>query len=443
VAASAGAAGVGDPYFPDLGNGGYDVTHYDLNLTLDPAKNLLDAIATIRANATQALSRFNLDLLGLKLQTLKVNGVDAPFARDGRELVITPAKPIASGDAFTVTVLYVGSPEPRSTKALPIAVGWIATGDSTYVFNEPEGASTWYPVNDHPIDKASYTFHITVPDGVTAVANGDLVSQRPTGDGHTTWTYEETAPMASYLAQVAVGDFRIVTSDGPNGVKIRNAFAAQLADQAAVDFSRTADMLQLFTTDFGPYPFDVYGALVVNELNGYALEAQTLSLFDVSSVNGSVADDTVVAHELAHQWFGDSVTPASWKDIWLAEGFATYGEWLWQEHVDGTPVAASAKQSHDQLRGQPDSTRPGDPGVEHLFDVGAVYGRGALTLQALRVTVGEAPFFTILRTYASRFAGRNATTADFIAVVNEVAGRDLHDLFDAWLYREALPDLPS
>ncbi|MEY2432541.1 MAG: hypothetical protein QOC92_2266, partial [Acidimicrobiaceae bacterium] len=400
-------------------------------------------IATIRATATQTLSRFNLDLLGLKIQTLKVNGVDAPFARDGRELVITPATTIAAGEPFTITVLYVGSPEPRSTKALPIAVGWIATGDGSYVLNEPEGASTWFPVNDHPSDKATYSFHITVPDGVTAVANGDLVTQRSTGNGQTTFNYDANSPMASYVVQVAVGDYRIVTADGPNGVKIRNVFASQLADQATVDFSRTPEMLQLFATDFGPYPFDVYGALVVNELNGYALETQTLSLFDAGSVNGSVADDTVVAHELAHQWFGDSVTPASWKDIWLAEGFASYGEWLWREHADGTPVAISAQQTHDQLRQRPNSTLPGDPGVEHLFDVGAVYQRAALAVQALRLTVGDDAFFTILRTYISRFAGRNATTADFIAIANEIAGRDLQDLFDAWLYREALPDLPS
>jgi aminopeptidase N len=160
-------------------------------------------------------------------------------------------------------------------------------------------------------------------------------------------------------------------------------------------------------------------------------------------VDGTVADDTVAAHELAHQWFGDSLTPASWKDIWLNEGFATFGEWLWREHIDGTPVATSAQRVHDQLRASGDSTLPGDPGVDHLFDVGAVYERAGLALQALHTTVGDEPFFTILRTYVSRFAGRNVTTADFIAVVNQVAGRDLHDLFDQWIYREPLPDLPS
>jgi aminopeptidase N len=246
--------------------------------------------------------------------------------------------------------------------------------------------------------------------------------------------------MASYLAQLAIGDFHLTNTEGPDGVLIRNAFATPLADDATIDFSRTPEMLQLFATAFGPYPFDVYGAVVVNDRSQFALETQTLSIFDSSFVDGSVNGDDVVAHELAHQWFGDNVTPSTWKDIWLNEGFATYGEWMWREHVSGTSVAAIATSVHDQLNS---STLPGDPGVDHLFDVQAVYQRGALTLQALRATVGDDAFFTILRTYASRFAGKNVTTSDFIAVANEVAGRDLHDLFDAWLYREALPALPS
>lgn len=438
-----GAPGAGDAYFPHLGNGGYDVTHYALNLTVDPASNHIDGIATINATATQALSRFDLDLLGLEVYSLKVDGNDASFARDAGELVITPATTLPTGKDFVVSVLYRGSPEPRSTKSLSVAVGWIATGDSTYTLDEPEGASTWFPVNDHPSDKATYTFHLTVPSGLTAVANGDLVAQTQSADGkRTIFTYEEKAPMASYLAQVAVGDYQLETSDGPNGIKIRNAFASPLAVPAREDFSRTPEMLQLFADDFGPYPFDVYGALVVNDRTQLALETQTLSIFDSSYVNGRANDDVIAAHELAHQWFGDSVSIATWKDIWLNEGFATYAEWLWHEHTDGVPVATSAQRTHDSLPPQSD-VLPGDPGVEHLFDASAVYQRPAVMLQALRQTVGDDAFFTILRTWAARFAGKSATTNDFIALTNEIAKRDLHDLFDAWLYRAPLPALPA
>ena len=441
--ASAGAAGVGDAYFPGLGNGGYDVTHYALNLTVDPASNHVDGIATISATATQDLNRFNLDLLGLEVFTLKVDGNDAPFTREGSELVITPAKPLARGKDFTVSVLYRGSPEPRSTKAIPIAVGWIATGDGSFVLSEPDGASTWFPVNDHPIDKATYTFHLTVPSGITAVANGDLVATTPSPDGtHTTFTYEETAPMAAYLAEVAIGDYKVETSDGPNGVKIRNVFASPLATPAEEDFRRTPEMLQLFASDFGPYPFDIYGALVVNERTNFELETQTMSLFDSTLIDGNVKDDFVVAHELAHQWFGDNVSLSSWKDIWLNEGFATYAEWLWSEHTDGVSVQSQAQTAHDHLPASSD-VLSGDPGVDHLFDFGVVYTRPAVMLQALRMSVGDDAFFTILRTYLAKFAGKNATTEDFIGVVNEVAKRDLHGLFDAWLYAAPLPALAA
>ena len=443
MSATAGARGAGDAYFPDLGNGGYDVSHYDLDLTVDPQSNHLDGKATIKATATQDLSQFNLDLLGLQVSRLFVDGNEAAFVRDGGEMVVTPARPLTNGKDFTVDVTYAGAPEPKSTKALAVAVGWISTGDGSFVLSEPEGASTWFPVNDHPKDKASYTFRLTVPTGVTAVANGDLVSQARSADGaHTTFTYEATAPMASYLAEVAIGDYRVENSDGPDGVKIRNVFASPLAGPAQEDVRRTPDMLQLFASDFGPYPFDIYGALVVNERTQLALETQTLSLFDSSQINGDVSDDAVVAHELAHQWFGDDVSLSSWKDIWLNEGFATYAEWLWREHTDGVSVQSQAQQFHDKL---PSSSEvlSGDPGVDHLFDVAVVYYRPAVMLQALRLSVGDDAFFTILRTYVSRFGGKNATTDDFIGVVNEVAKRDLRPLFDAWLYAAPLPALAA
>jgi aminopeptidase N len=439
-----GAAGVGDPYFPDLGNGGYDVDHYDLVITVpDPHQNQITGRTTITAKATQSLSLFDLDLSGLTVSSVTVDGAAATETRDGRELVITPAHPIDDGDSFTTVVDYAGGPEPRSTASIPIAVGWIATGDGSFVVSEPEGASTWYPVNDHPSDKATYTFHVHVPDGTTAVANGDLVSRTPDADGSVTWTYDAEQPMASYLAEVAIGDYQVTNGAGPDGVAIRNVFDSAVAADVAPAFARQSDMISFFVSQFGPFPFDIYGALVVNERTGYALETQTLSTFGGDVVSGS-DPDVVVAHELAHQWFGDSVSLATWKDVWLNEGFATYAEWLWTEHTDGAPVAQSAQATLANLRQSTDSMPPpGDPGVGGMFGP-SVYLRGALTLQALRLTVGDEAFFDILRSFASKFAGANATTADFIAVATQVSGRsDLQPLFDAWLYQAPLPDLPG
>ena len=441
--ATAGAEGLGDPYFPDLGNGGYDVSSYDLDLTVDPIANRLDGEATIVATATQDLSQFDLDLTGLEVAKVTVDGAAATFTRHDRELVITPPETLARGSSFDTKVSYGGNPEPVTTKTLPIAVGWIATGAGSFVLNEPEGASTWYPVNDHPSDKATYRFDITVPDGFVAVANGTVSTPVPDGLGNNTWTYTPVDPMASYLTQVTIGDYVISSLPGPNGVTIRNVFDRSLAAEAAVDFSRQPEMLALFHDLFGPYPFDVYGALVVNERTQLALETQTLSLFDSSMVDGDASNDRIVAHELAHQWFGDSLTPATWKDVWLNEGFATYAELLWVEHTDGTPAHRVADNLHDFVRDQGEQALVGDPGQDALFAPTVVYARGALTLEALRRTVGDDAFFATLRTYTSRFRGKNVATEDFIAVANEVAGRDLRELFDAWLYRVPLPDLPA
>ena len=288
-----------------------------------------------------------------------------------------------------------------------------------------------------------YTLKVDGNDAMYVHQGGELVNQTPSRDGtKTTFSYAQREPMASYLAQVAIGDYQIESSDGPNGVKIRNVFPPSLAVPAEEDFRRTPEMLQLFADDFGAYPFPVYGALVVTDRTQMALETQTLSIFDESLVNGRSDDDFIAAHELAHQWFGDSVSISSWKDIWLNEAFATYAEWLWTEHTGGMSVAASAQTVHDSLPPQSD-VLPGDPGVDHLFDVKAVYQRPAVMLQALRLTVGDDAFFTILRTYTARFAGKNATTADFISVAGEIGKRDLHDLFDAWLYRAPLPALAA
>ena len=246
--------------------------------------------------------------------------------------------------------------------------------------------------------------------------------------------------MASYLTQVAVGDFEMTSEPGPNGITIRNAFASALADQAAPHFTRTPEMLQFFGETFGPYPFDIYGALVVNERTQFELETQTLSLFDSSFVESDASSDVIVAHELAHQWFGDSVSLSQWKDVWLNEGFATYAEWLWAEHADGSSAATIATEVHDQLAAE---VLTGDPGADHLFDYQSVYLRGALTLHALRSTVGDDAFFTILKTYTEKFANKNVTTADFVAVAEDVSKQPLDSFFDEWLYRAPLPALPS
>jgi aminopeptidase N len=441
----AGAPGAGDRYFPTLGNGGYDVEHYTLELSYDPNSGVLAGTATIEAEATKALKSFNLDLAGLEVESITVDGDEAKFERDDAELIVTPAEGLEKRGTFTTAVEYSGVPDPESDPSLGIPLGWIPLDDGSYVLSEPIGAQSWYPVNDHPSDKATYTFRITVPDPLIAAANGLLTEQVP-GDGSTTYVWESGDPIASYLVEVAVGNFVIVDGGSAGDVPIRHVFAEDIAQEATEAAEKTPDMVEFYSEQFGPYPFEAYGVLVIDRSLGVALETQTLSLFGSDFIGGGGFEaiggaDVILAHELAHQWFGNAVSPARWRDIWLNEGFATYAQWLWEEHSAGVPVARSARSAYEAM-GAFAGIPPGDPGVDRLFS-GSVYQRGALTLQALRVEVGDDAFFGILRTYYERFNGKSVTTDDFIAVAEEVSGLDLDALFQAWLYELALPPFPE
>ena len=435
--------GIGDPYYPLLGNRGYDVLHYTLDLSVNVATNTLHVTATIKARATQNLRTFNLDFQGLQLQTVKVQGAAARFHRTRHELTVVPLTPVRSGTTFTTIVVYKGTPKPVRSAAGPIAVGWNHYRDGVYVADEPEGAATWYPVNDHPRDKATYTFRITVAKPYVAAANGLL---RKTIDNGSTRTYiwETVHPMASYLATVDIGKFVMKTATAPTGLPIRNFFPADLAPKAARSFGRTPQMIAFFSRLFGPYPFEAYGVVVPNIDWGNALETQTLSTFGRDLVeqdqNGDL--EATVAHEIVHQWFGDSVSLKNWKDIWLNEGFATFGEWLWLEHTQGREqFRATVRDTYNGIAGDA-LPPPAAPPADDLFNPN-VYMRGALTLEALRLRVGDDTFFRILQTYAQHYRDGNASTADFIALADKVSRRDLRGFFNAWLYSTNLPPIPE
>jgi aminopeptidase N len=249
--------------------------------------------------------------------------------------------------------------------------------------------------------------------------------------------------MATYLAEVSIGEYELVDDTSPGGVRLRHAFPPALAAAATRDFASTGEMVDFFGTQFGPYPFTEYGALVVDATFGFALETQTRSMFDRAAVDGRGTRAVVFAHELAHQWFGDSVTLSSWPDIWLNEGFATYAEWLWQEHTGVSTAARRSSETHDLLTQNPALAQPpaGEPGAANLFGP-TVYLRGGLTLQALRLTIGDAAFFDTLQTWAAERKGANGSTADFVATAEAASGMQLDALFDAWLYQEPLPPLP-
>ncbi|MFJ8539623.1 M1 family metallopeptidase [Streptomyces sp. NPDC093591] len=431
-----GESGAGDPYFPLAGNGGYHVKHYDLTLRHDPASRHLDGKAVLTARATRSLTRFDLDLNGLKVTALTVDHHKAGFRRDGQELVVTPRHALRQGQVFRVAVTYNGTPGPVTDPDGTLD-GWIPTDDGAFVAGEPQGAMTWFPANNHPKDKASYDFTITVPKGRTAVANGVLLGKW-TRNGLTTFRWHQPEPMAAYLATATVGRFRVEQYTTRDGIRVYNAVDPREAAEAAPVLKKLPSVLEWASKLFGPYPYRAAGAIVDRAPDvGYALETQTRPVYD------RAPDVGTLVHESAHQWFGNSVSLTSWKDIWLNEGFATYAEWLHGEQHGGD----SAQDAFDELYARPADDDlwafpPGAPGSGANIFGTPVYARGAMALHRLRTTVGERAFFRILRTWAAERRDGHGTTAQFVRLAERVSGRELTALFHTWVYTEGKPNKP-
>ena len=646
-----GAAGAGDPYFPLDGNGGYNVSHYDLDVRYDPATYKLRGIATVTARATQDLSRFDFDFTGLKVRSITINDQGAKWKRTGQELVVTPGRGIVKGAWFTTEVRYDGIPVLIDDPNLG-QNGFFHTDDGAMIVGEPHVSSTWFPVNDHPSDKASYTFRVRVPQGITAVANGVLKSHI-TRRGWTTWVWDAREPMASYLATASIGKFDLhayqangikywdaidpdlllpvssprtgsqfavsqmgdstykrlahtitvpaggtadlsfwidrdtefpwdflfieahtvgladwttlpdlkghtgqetgfscpsgwqaihpflanyqtnngdgtCTSTGTSGVWWAATGASDGWEQWAVDlsawagkqvevsisyasdeivqrtgvfvddvvsstgqgstsfeadanpldgwtipgapagspgnvndwivgtaadvppstgeiaqgsFARQPEILGFLAQNFGKYPFSAGGG-VVDDIPGigFALENQTRPVYAQEFFTDPLFGDNVVVHELAHQWYGDSVALRRWQDIWLNEGFATYTEWLWSEREG----LGTAQENFDFWYGLIPDDSPfwavivGDPTPKFLFDF-AIYARGAMTLHQLRLAVGDPAFFQILQQWATSRGGGNGTTPQFIKLAERISGKDLDSLFETWLFTPTKP----
>ncbi|MHB9864047.1 M1 family metallopeptidase [Streptomyces sp. YIM S03343] len=431
-AGTIGSAGAGDPYFPLAGNGGYHVRHYGLTLRYDPSSHRLDGQAVLTARATQRLTRFDLDLKGLKITALTVDRASADYRRDGQELIVTPRRALAKGREFRVAVTYHGTPK-AVTDPDGSADGWIRTDDGAFVAGEPQGAMTWFPANNHPVDKSSYDFTLTVPSDRAAVANGVYLGKH-TADGRTTYRWRQSEPMAAYLATATVGKFKIERYTTGDGIQVYNAVDPREASAAAPVLKKLPSVLKWESKLFGPYPFRAAGAIVDHADVGYALETQSRPIYDAAP------DIATLVHESAHQWFGDSVSLTTWKDIWLNEGFASYAEWLYSEQHGGD----SAQKIFDALYALPASDKlwafpPGDPGSGANIFGKPVYARGAMVLHELRKAVGDKTFLHILRSWATEHRAGHGTTAQFIKLAERESGKDLDALFNTWLYTKGKP----
>jgi aminopeptidase N len=427
--------GVGDSLFPALGNPGIDVENYTLVFDYDPDRGELSATEHIDLVMTDDRETFSLDSDGPKVSAVSVDGVAAKFVADPPELLITPGTHLRRGQRVGVDLTYTVIP-----RSIPSAagqrVGWFATPGGSYVLNEPEGAHTWVPSNDHPSDQATFRFEVTVPAGVTAVGNGALIdhTSTPTTD---TWIWQEDRPMATYLLQLLTGDYELVDGVGPAGLPLLSVVLREDRTIMQPFLDTIDDQIDFFDDYFGPYPFARYGIAIADSAPGIAMETMERSQFsrlDFMSGRLDFQQEIFLSHELAHQWFGNAVSPARWIDIWLNESFATYGEWLWLDHLGLRTLDESANAA--LATREPGSTAT--PPVEEMFGFNS-YDGGAVILQALRKTIGDERFFSLLRLWVANNNGKSRTTDDFVALADDVAGQDLSEFFSTWLYASTLP----
>jgi aminopeptidase N len=448
-----GAAGIGDTLFPLLGNGGYEVANYDLNLTYpkkDPAQQVTGTV-TITATATQDLSRFDLDFAGDAIATVSVNGAPAKFSFGGGELVVTPARFLPKGRSFTVVVSGFKATPITGTADAPS--GFLKTPDGTALTGQPNAAHNLFPSNDHPRDKATYTITLTQPAGWTGTASGQQI-RTFNHDGYVTETYREANPMATEVAQIVVGDFVVRSRPPVDGIPIRDVAPTRLAGTLLPEADDESAEMTWLESQAGKYPFENYGSLFIDANINAGLETQTLSLYDTLSADRPIAMfNPFMVHELSHQWFGDSVAPANWSDVWQNEGHATWYEMAYaektgvlQDYVGFATTEAFYRAVYgisDELRaGLGPVAGPKSGAFADLFNENVYYG-GALTLYALQQKVGAATFQQIERAWAAQFRGQSKSTDDFIALASQVSGQNLTAFLQSWLYGTTTPPMPG
>jgi aminopeptidase N len=425
-----------DSLFPEQGSSRYNVKHYAIGLTFKSSGEI-KAKTTLIAKAKKRLRSFSLDLEGLTVDSVKVNGHKADFSRRDDKLIIRPSK-VLDG-RFWVTIRYHGKPvthiDPDGSSE-----GWLPTDDGATTLNEPVGAMTWFPNNNTPRDKATFDMKITVPAKLEVAGSGDLRSIRK-HDGQETWRWVQPYQQATYLSMISIGNYDVYrstmrTTTGRT-LPIWSFIEPKLGTQEAAR-ALIPKAIRFMERRAGPYPFNSAGIVVKDIDVGYALETQNRPVFDID--DGETVDELTNVHEWAHQWYGNSVTLSDWGDIWLNEGFAGYAEWLWEAAHGGPSTAEQFRNAYDD----PDTVW--SPAPACLTDPADLFGqqsylRGAMTLEALRQEVGSGDFFVILRKWAQQNAYGNVSTRDFIRLSERVSGQDLDAFFQAWLYTPEKPAL--
>lgn len=425
----------GDPYSPELGNSGYDVQMYNLQLTLNPATAFIAADVTITATTTTQIQMVSLDFIGFDIQHVTFLGMPAEYHRQANKLLIDLPVAMPPDKEFVVDIAYSGEPIIEASAYIPFVrnVGMIhPDNESLYVASEPDGSRYWFPCNDHPRDKAAYRFELTVPNGMTGVAIGRLIGAPktvpdafPKGEDGELYVWEHDYPVATAFVTVAVANYERIDGSSPKGIPLRSYVFPEDKDRFQAFQARIGEMIDWLSDLFGPYPFDEFGYVTVRDY-GASLETQTMVVLDTQMLN----EETLV-HEMAHMWFGDWVSLSSWGDIWRSEGFATYIQYLWADRNQPTRLDQDMRGITDYVATNPSGYPLNFPPRADMFS-GDIYRKGAVVAHALREKVGDQAFFNGLRTYFNRFGGGVASQAQFQSVMEEASGTKLDDFFQNW-----------
>jgi aminopeptidase N len=426
---------IGDPYAPELGNSGYDVKHYAIDISIDPSQTAVEAVVTIEAVLTEnSLENISFDFIGFDIQQVLVNGNVVQFAREDDKLVVD-VNGIVSGQSVLIVVSYSGTPLSERSRFVAFApsIGMRFVDDAqVYVLSEPDGSRYWFPNNDHPRDKATFDFVIMVPEGLTAVANGRLVDVEkgqdllPNGAMGDTYRWSHLYPMATYLATIVVGDYERVESKSPKGIPIRSYVFADHMDAFERANVITGEAVDWMSDLFGPYPFENIG-FVTADAPGVSLETQTIILLSTSMIG-----QQTVLHELAHMWFGNWVSLDSWSEMWRNEGFATYVTLMWAHRDDPEGLELEIEAIKTAVAENEPQYPLGSPPPQYLFGFNT-YFKGAVMIHELRQTVGDDAFFAGLQAYFQEYGGGSASDAEFQAVMEKASGISLDAFFVEWL----------
>jgi aminopeptidase N len=433
VADGVSAARVSEPFFPAAGSRAYDALHYGAVISYQRRGGSIRVQERMLARAKAPLHSLSLDLYGLRVGGVWVSGSRAKFERGGGKLRVRVPEEIEPGEPFTVELSYGGRPRLHIDPGGG-GEGWQRTDDGALAVGEPLGTATWLACNNLPADKATFTFAVLVPRPLVAVSNGRLlrVGERRS---RRLYRWEEMQPMSPYLATVAISRGRLVKSEVA-GLPAWTLVDPRMERAAREVRGDLPEVLRFESRLFGGYPFDATGAILdFAPYLGFALETQTRPIYTFNPGR------SILVHEMAHQWFGDSVGLERWPDIWLNEGFATWTQWYFSEQHGGP---SAARIFRGWLREPADAVEvwdppPGRPGTPRNLFAGSVYRRGAMALQALREKIGTEAMLRVLRTWATDHRYGNATTSEFIDLSEQVAGRSLDGLFQRWLYQRGKP----